>query len=162
MTVIDFQQVKTKKENAILKVESHTICIDMKIPVQEVSYWIHVLTYSTHTVGHLLQDEAQEKEQMLLQEEYLVLQDLMEKMLVFIGYETSEDINEITFPFTFKEVIILEGQLEHFIEACLSYDDHEYLMITEKYRNTLYAILEDQAEEFDTMTKYIIKQATGK
>jgi uncharacterized protein YkvS len=162
MHVINFQDFKAKRDRIIEKLETNSICVDLMIPTNEVSFWIHLLTYCTHTVGSFLHQEKDDREFKLLRKEYSVLQDMMEKMLVFVGYQFDSTLTQIQFSLSYEEVIILEGQLERFSETCLQYDDNEYADLTKKYVNSLYSIMEDRADEFDQLTNYMIKQVTGR
>lgn len=155
MNVINFKQAKLLKEEAIEKLD--TLAIQMKIPTNEVSYWIQALTFMTHSVGFFLQKATDKREIQLLQKEYGILSDLMEKALVFNGIDVSDDIGHITFSLTYEEMIILEGQLEQFLSVCDSYQDLEYMRLTEKYLNTLFKVMDEQAEMIDLMTKSMIK-----
>jgi hypothetical protein len=59
---IDFKKAKTSKEEALNKLENNIVCIELLIPIEEVSYWIQAPTYSTHSAGYLIQNETNERE----------------------------------------------------------------------------------------------------
>jgi hypothetical protein len=162
VNVIDFENVRAIRNTAIYNIENNVICLVLQIPVKEISFWIQALTFSTHATGYLLQNEKVEREQRLLAKEYSVLQDLTQKMLVFNGYEKHEKTAVIGFTLNYEETIIVESQLERYLNACNQYNDSEYSVLTSKYLNTIYKIMDEQAEAFDQMTKYLIKKTVGK
>ncbi|WP_456275335.1 hypothetical protein [Bacillus sp. AK128] len=159
--IIDFIQAKSKKENTRSMLEEQAI--QLLIIKTEITFWIHMLSYLTHSLGYAIQHEKNKRELKLLQKEYHVLQDLTEKMLVFNGFNENESTEEgIQFYLTYEEMIILEGQLELFRDICEHKQDREYMEITEKYLQTFYQVLEGQAEIVDGMTNLMIKLALDK
>ncbi|WP_246939504.1 hypothetical protein [Bacillus pinisoli] len=159
MSMIDFEQAKLLKEDALTKLEQHAI--QLKIPTNEVSYWIHTLTYLTHTIGFFLKNERDSKEKNLLQKEYTIMNDLMEKMLVFSGIVTVSN-NDLSFSISYEEMIILEGQLELYTQVCQNQNDSEYLELTNKYLNTLYKVMDEEASLIDMMTRILVKSTSPK
>ncbi|MBM7663081.1 hypothetical protein JOC85_003907 [Bacillus mesophilus] len=157
MTIIDIEKARVLKEKASMTLKDHGI--HMKIPTVEIAFWINLLTYITHTTGHQVKHGVKVEDKKLLQKEYLILQDITDKILVFNGFHENENLKEITFILNYEELIILEGQLEQFRETCKYHDDEEYLNLTEKYLNTIFKVLEEEPEMVDTMIKLMIKEA---
>ncbi|KAA0546869.1 hypothetical protein FZW96_12795 [Bacillus sp. BGMRC 2118] len=153
MAIIDFTLAYEKKEKAINKIKSKEICIQLIVPVYEIPFWTQFLLHSTHSSGYFLQIEANEQTKKLLTREYSILSDLQVRALMITDVEE----REIHVALTYEEVIILENYLEKYLEECSMFDDIEYMKITGKYLNTLANIMESNAEEFDYMTKYMMK-----
>lgn len=157
MTVIDFTQAYEVKEKVINKIRNKEICIELKVPVEEISFWNQFLMHSTHSAGYFLQSEANERKRKLLAREYSVLSDLQVKALIFSDFEQSNEM-KVPVSLTYEEVILLEGYLDRFEEECRVFEDVEYMNLAGKYVNTLYQVLKSQAEEFDYMTKFLMKE----
>ncbi|MBM6618803.1 hypothetical protein [Bacillus suaedaesalsae] len=153
MTVIDFTQALEIKEKAINKIKDNEICIQLPVPACEIPFWTQFLMHSAHSAGYFSQMETNERTMKILTREYVILSDLQVKALMISDIEESE----IHISLTYEEVIVLESFLEKYIEECRVFEDIEYMNITSKYLNMIVNVIELNADEFDYMTKYMLK-----